>query len=144
MKAHRTYWVENATPTTPFFGYKKAPWGPKNTFSLFLFKNGLFWEAYHGCKKGYLAKTTVRKPSYQNTIGQRILKKYFFCHFFRQVEFFFKNKIRKNPNLVDPSCGYAGGSPPGRGVENTRQEPGYPFCDFISKNILVICSQTVP
>ena len=60
----------------------------------------------------------VYVPNYQNTIGQRILKKCFFCHFFRQVEFFFKNKFRKNPNLADPSCAYEGGSPPGR-VENT-------------------------
>ena len=42
--------------------------------------------------------------------------------------------FRKNPNLSDPSCAYVGGSPPGRGVENTYQDPGYPFCAFVSKN----------
>ena len=62
-----------------------------------------------------------------------MLKKYVFYHFFRQVEFFSKKVLRKNPNLADPSCGYAGGPPPGRGVENARQDPGYRFCGFFSK-----------
>ena len=62
------------------------------------------------------------------------MEKYFFYHFFRQVEIFFKKKIRKNPNLTDPSCTYEGGSPPSRGVENVRQDPGYHFCAFILKN----------
>ena len=100
MKAYRTYWVENATPTTPFFGHKKSPWGPKNTFSPFLVKNGSFSWAYHGLKKGYLAKTTVEKasigPKLSNYNRGNDFGKIFFYHFLPQVEIFFKNFLRKN------------------------------------------------
>ena len=74
------------------------------------------------------------------------MEKYFFGHFFRQVEIVFKKKIRTISNSADPSCGYAGGLPPGRGVENARQDPGYPFCGLVSKTNFFekICSTMTP
>ena len=63
MKAYRTEWVENAILTTPFFRHKKVPLGTQITFSHFLVKIGTFWEAFHGSKKAYLAKTTAWKAS---------------------------------------------------------------------------------
>ena len=85
MEAYRKYWVENATPTIPFFRHKNAPLGPKNTFSPFLVKNGSFL-AHHGSKNGYLAKTTAEKAS----VGPKLSKyntgndfgKIFFLPFF--------------------------------------------------------------
>ena len=62
-----------------------------------------------------------------------ILPNILFVIFFAKLKFFSKFFFRKNPNLADPSCGYARRSPPGRGVENARQDPGYPFCGFFSK-----------
>ena len=118
--------------TTSFFRHKNTPLGSKNTFSHFLVENMSFWEAYQGSKKGYLAKPTAWKASIGPKLSkynraknfEKIFSLPFFSHFF----------FRRNPNLADPSCGYAGGSPTGRGVENTRQDSGYPFCGFFSKN----------
>ena len=47
----------------------------------------------------------------------------FFAIFFAKLKFSIILFFRKNPSLADQSCGYAGGSPPGRVVENTRQDP---------------------
>ena len=58
---------------------------------------------------------------------ETILEKYFFCHFFRQVEIFFKKNFRKNPNLADPSCGYARGITPGYGGGKYAPRPRLPF-----------------
>ena len=93
MEAYRTYWVENATPTIPFFRHKNAPLGPKNTFSPFLVKNGSFWGAHHSSKKGYLAKTNAEKAS----LGPKLSKynrgndfgKILFLSFFSPSSIFF-------------------------------------------------------
>ena len=97
MKAYRTYWVENTTPTIPFFRHKNAPLGPKNTFSPFLVKNGSFWGAHHSSKKWYLAKTTAEKAS----VGPKLSKynrgndfgKIFFLSFFSPSWIFFRKNF---------------------------------------------------
>ena len=111
---------------------KRPLWVRKLPFTFFWSKMGHF-RGHTTARRWDLLRKQLRLklvyvPNYQNTKGENILEKYCFFHFFRHVEFFFKILFfRKNPNLSDTSCGYAGGSPPGRGVENARQDPGYRF-----------------
>ena len=54
--------------------------------------------------------------------------------------------LRKIRNWRTRPADTRGGSPPGRGVENARQDPGYPFCGFFSKTNFFekICSTMTP
>ena len=59
-----------------------------------------------------LRRKLVWVPNYQNTIGETILENYFCCHFFRQVDFFFKIFFPKKSELGGPVLRIRGGGHP--------------------------------
>ena len=96
--------------------------------------------AHHSSKKWYLAKATAEKASVGPKLskynrGNDFGKIFFFVICFAKLKFFSNFFFRKNPNLADPSCGYAGGHPRVGGWKMRAKTPATLSAVFFRKLI---------